>query len=153
MPLEYYKWEITKIWKPLEWTRQKCFKKFQNKIQWRTWVSSNPFRKKIFKRHGEERDANIPCIVFDTSRIKGNVRQLVNGLVEDFQLMAMDVQRAITEKLRLFVKYNMENMITIANSGAINHLLHSWGLQIRRRKKMPWQHCWICQLMTTRLKL
>jgi hypothetical protein len=39
--------------------------------------------------------------------------------------MAMDVQRAITEKLRLFVKYNMENMITIANSGAINHLLHS----------------------------
>jgi hypothetical protein len=53
----------------------------------------------------------------------------------------------------LFVKYNMENMITIANSGAINHLLHSWGLQIRRRKKMPWQHCWICQLMTTRLKL
>jgi vacuolar protein 8 len=42
-----------------------------------------PLEKMIFRRRGEERDASLPCIVPDTSGIKGNVQQLVNGLVED----------------------------------------------------------------------
>jgi hypothetical protein len=64
--------------------------------------------KMIFGRRGEERDASLPCIVIDTSGIKGNVQQLVNGLVEDLQSSAMDVQRATTVESRLLAKYSME---------------------------------------------
>jgi hypothetical protein len=35
----------------------------------------------------------------------------------------VDVQRATIAKLRPLAKYNMENMITIANSGAIKSLV------------------------------
>jgi hypothetical protein len=82
-----------------------------------------PLEKTIFRRRGEERDASLPRIVPDTSRTEGNAQQLVNGLVEDLQSSAVDVQRAATAELRLLAKYNMENRITIANSGAIKPLV------------------------------
>ncbi|CAK9193558.1 unnamed protein product [Sphagnum troendelagicum] len=79
--------------------------------------------KTIFRRRGEERDASLPRIVPDTSGTEGNAQQLVNGLVEDLQSSAVDVQRAATAELRLLAKYNMENRITIANAGAIKPLV------------------------------
>jgi hypothetical protein len=62
----------------------------------------------IFGRRGEERDASLPRIVVDTSGIKGNVQQLVNGLAEDLQSSAMDVQRATIVESRLLAKYSIE---------------------------------------------
>jgi hypothetical protein len=83
-----------------------------------------PPERSLFRRRGEERDVSLPRIVPDTSGVaEGTAQQLVYGLVEDLQSLTVDVQRAATAELRLLAKYNMENRITIANSGAIKPLV------------------------------
>lgn len=79
--------------------------------------------KSVFRRRGEERDISLPRIIADTSGTDSNAQSDVDRWVEDLQSSDIDVQRQAAAELRLLAKHNMENRITIANSGAIKPLV------------------------------
>ncbi|CAM6086171.1 unnamed protein product [Calypogeia fissa] len=80
-----------------------------------------------WRRLGDERDTALPTIVLsplqDTLENHGSAQVMVAGLVIDLESDDVDVQRQAAAKLRLLAKYNMENRILIANSGAIKPLV------------------------------
>uniref|UniRef100_A0A7I4E2I8 RING-type E3 ubiquitin transferase n=1 Tax=Physcomitrium patens TaxID=3218 RepID=A0A7I4E2I8_PHYPA len=77
-----------------------------------------------FGRRGVDRDASLPRIVHDnTSGTDSTVQSDLEKWVQDLQSPDIDTQRQAACELRMLAKYNMENRVTIANSGAIEPLV------------------------------
>ncbi|KAG0574089.1 hypothetical protein KC19_VG233000 [Ceratodon purpureus] len=72
-----------------------------------------------FGRRGVDRDISLPRIVPDTSGSDSSAQSDVDRWVQDLQSSDLDTQRQAACELRMLAKHNMENRVTIANSGAI----------------------------------
>ena len=76
-----------------------------------------------FGRRGVDRDISLPRIVPDTSGADSSAQSDVDRWVQDLQASDINTQRQAACELRMLAKHNMENRVTIANSGAIEPLV------------------------------
>lgn len=76
-----------------------------------------------FGRRGVDRDISLPRIVPDTSGANSSAQSDVDRWVQDLQSADVNTQRTAACELRMLAKHNMENRVTIANSGAIEPLV------------------------------
>lgn len=76
-----------------------------------------------FGRRGVDRDISLPRIIPDTSGADNSAQSDVERWVQDLQSSNIDIQRQAACELRMLAKHNMENRVTIANSGAVEPLV------------------------------